>query len=135
MRHGSAKRKRSVLCVFFAVLLCALLGGFLLLRGLPVSWDACACGGGYAMFVFDKYSGDLVEKLRRGLNDADEACSIQAVRGTQTAKWNGRKILLQFDVTYQHGESGSITKSVLFTGHRVWFDTYDWNEPVIHIED
>lgn len=52
------------------------------------------------MFVFDKYSGELVEKLRRGLNDADEACSIQAVRGTQTAKWNGRTILLQFDVTY-----------------------------------
>lgn len=124
MKHGSAKRKRSVLCVFFAVLLCALLG-VILLRGLPVLWDAGACGGGYATFVFDKYSGELVEKLRHGLNDADEVCSIQAVRGTQTAKWNGRKILLQFDVTYQHGETGSVTKSVLFTGRRVWFDTYD----------
>ena len=125
MKHGSAKRKRSVLCVFFAVLLCALLGGFLLLRGLPVSWDAGACGGGYAAFVFDKYSAELVEKLRRGLDDADEASSIQAVRGTQTAKWDGRTIFLQFDVTDPHGESGSVTKSVHFTGRRVWFDTYD----------
>ena len=135
MKNGFAKQKRRVLCVFFAVLLCALLGGFLLLRGLPVSWDAGACGGGYAAFVFDKYSAELVEKLKSGMDDAAAAASIQAVRGTQTAKWNGRTILLQFDVTYQHGESESVTKSVLFTGRRVWFDTYDWNEPVIPIED
>ena len=130
MKHGSAKRKRSVLCVLCAVLLCALLGGFILLRGPPVSWDAGACGGGYATFVFDKYSGELVEKLQSGLNDADETCSIQAVRDTQTAKWSGHTILLQYDVTYQHREYGTGTKSVVFTGHRVWFDTYDWGKPV-----
>ena len=86
--------------------------------------------GGYAAFVFDKYSGELVEKLRSSLDDAVAASSMQAVRGTQTAKWNGRTILLQFDVTYRHSEYGTVTKSVLFTGHRVWFDTYDWSEPV-----
>ena len=89
-----------------------------------------ACGGGYAAFVFDRYSGELVEKLRSSLDDAVAASSMQAVRGTQTAKWNGRTILLQFDVTYRHSEYGTVTRSVLFTGHRVWFDTYDWSEPV-----
>ena len=88
--------------------MCVLLGGFILLRSLPVSWDAGACGGGYAAFVFDKYSGELVEKLRSSLDDAVAASSMQAVRGTQTAKWNGRTILLQFDITYRHSEYGLI---------------------------
>ena len=122
-------QKRNVFCRIGAAVLCVLLGSFVLLRSLPVSWDAGACGG-YAAFVFDKYSGELVEKLRSKLNDADAASSVQAVRGTQTAKWNGRTIFLQFDVTYQHSEYGIVTKSVVFTGHRVWFDTYDWSEPV-----
>ena len=134
MKHGSAKRKRRFLYGFFAVLLCVLLGGFFLLRSLPVSWDAGACGGGYAAFVFDKYSAELAEKLRSELNDA-AAASLQAVRDTQTANWNGRTMYLQFDVTYRHSEYGTVTKSVLFTGRRVWFDTYDWSEPVIPIED
>ena len=135
MKNGFAKRKSNVLYGFFAVLLCVLLGGFLLLRSLPVSWDAGACGGGYATFVFDKYSAELAEKLRSELNDADPASSVQAVRGTQTANWNGRTIVLQFDVTYRHSEHGTVTKSVLFNGRRVWFDAYDWSEPVIPIED
>ena len=105
-----------------------LLGGFILLHSLPVSWDAGACGGGYAAFVFDKYSSELVEKLRSSLDDADAVSSMRAVRGTQTAKWNGRTILLQFDVTYRHSEYGTVTKNVCFTGHRVWFDTYNWSE-------
>lgn len=130
MKNGAEKRKRSILCRIGAAALCVLLGGFILLRSLPVSWDAGACGGGYAAFVFDKYSGELAEKLRSSLDDAVAASSMQAVRGTQTAKWNGRTILLQFDVTYRHSEYGTVTKSVLFTGHRVWFDTYDWSEPV-----
>ena len=130
MKNGAEKRKRSALSLIGAAALCVLLGGFLLLRSLPVSWDAGACGGGYAAFVFDKYSGELVEKLQSKLNDADAASSVRAVRGTQTAKWNGRTILLQFDITYRHSAYGAVTKSVLFTGRRVWFDTYDWNEMV-----
>ena len=130
MKNGAEKRKRSVSCRIGAAVLYVLLGSFVLLRSLPVSWDAGACGGGYATFVFDKYSGELVEKLQSGLNDADETCSIQAVRDTQTAKWSGHTILLQYDVTYQHREYGTGTKSVVFTGHRVWFDTYDRGKPV-----
>lgn len=48
MKNGAEKRKRSILCRIGAAALCVLLGGFILLRSLPVSWDAGACGGGYA---------------------------------------------------------------------------------------
>ena len=46
MKNGAEKRKRSILCRIGAAALCVLLGGFILLRSLPVSWDAGACAAG-----------------------------------------------------------------------------------------
>lgn len=100
-------------------------------RSLPVDWDAGACSGGYGTFIFDKYSDELVQKYIEGSSDKEEIISIEALRGTQSAQWEGQTISLQFDIRYEHQNKGNITETVHFIGERIWFDTYDWSGAII----
>lgn len=127
-----AFRKGAVLAaaVLLAVLLLAA-GGFLYVRNMPVERDAGACGGGYATFIFDKYSQELTRKFVSGSMDEAGIISADAVRGTQEASWEGRTIFLEFDIRYEHAERGTVTERVHFVGQRVWFDTYDWSGAII----
>lgn len=127
-----AFRKGFVIAIICAVVvLGGVLGGYLYARNLPVDWDAGACGGGYATFVFDKYSDELVQKYLDGSDEKDNITSIQAVRGTQAAEWEEQTIFLQFDITYTHDENGEVTERLRFIGQRTWFDTYDWSGAII----
>ncbi len=123
-----AFRKGAVLAaaVLLAVLLLAA-GGILYVRNMPVERDAGACGGGYATFIFDKYSQELTRKFVNGSMDEADIVNAQAVRGTQEAAWEGRTIFLEFDIRYEHTEWGTVTERVRFVGQRIWFDTYDWS--------
>lgn len=50
---------------------------------LPVSRDAAGCRGGYASFVFNKYSDDLMEKYVSGHGDKEKIISAVAVPGSR----------------------------------------------------
>lgn len=127
-----AFRKGAIIAVtaFLAILIVAA-GGILYVRGLPVAWDAGACGGGYATFIFDKYSEELTQKFVNGSAEKDSIMSARAIRGTQEAEWEERTIFLQFDIQYEHSSQGIITERVRFVGQRTWFDTYDWSGAII----
>ena len=126
-----AFRKGFFIAIICSVALLCILGGYLYIRNLPVDWDAGACSGGYDTFIFDKYSNELVQKYLDGSADKENITSIEAIRGTQTAEWEGQTIFLQFDIEYQHSTQGKVTERVRFIGQRTWFDTYDWSGAII----
>lgn len=136
MRYGKKQpNKKKKIKIIIAVIVCLLLAGAVgsvaYIRNLPVDWDAGACGGGYATFIFDKYSEELVEKYLDGMADNSSITSIEAIRGTQEAQWEDQTIFLQFDVQYEHPTQGTVTERLRFTGQRTWFDTYDWSGAII----
>lgn len=51
--------------VFFGFV--GIIGGITYIRHLPVDYDAGACSGGYAAFIFDKYKEELVKKYYDGM--------------------------------------------------------------------
>ena len=114
-----------------ALVLGCVLGVLIYIRNLPVDYDAGACGGGYATFIFDKYKEELIEKYCDGMADNSNISSVKAIRGTQEAQWEDQTIFLQFDVQYEHSTQGTVTERVRFTGQRTWFDTYDWSGAII----
>lgn len=124
------KKKHSIFIVT-ALALCILIGTAIRIYTLPVEWDAGACGGGYATYIFDKYSSELVQKYLDGSQIKDEIFSIEAVRGTQEAEWENRTIYLHFDIQYEHETNGMVTEHVTFIGHRYWFDSYKWGGAII----
>ena len=107
------------------------LGSIIYIRNLPVDYDAGACSGGYATFIFDKYNEELTEKYVNGMVDNSNISSVKAVRGTQEAEWEDQTIFLQFDVQYEHSTQGPVTERVRFIGERTWFDAYDWSGAII----
>ena len=136
MRYGKKQpNKKKKIKIIIAVIVCLLLAGAVgsvaYIRNLPVDWDAGACGGGYATFIFDKYSEEFVEKYLDGMADNSSITSIEAIRGTQEAQWEDQTIFLQFDVQYEHPTQGTVTERLRFTGQRTWFDTYDWSGAII----
>lgn len=101
------------------------------IRHLPVDYDAGACSGGYAAFIFDKYKDQLVKKYYDGMEYNSDISSIKAVQGTQEAEWEGRTLFLQFDIQYEHSIQGTVTERIGFVGQRTWFDTYDWSSAIV----
>ena len=135
-RHENKEKKKNrrniaIAVIVTIVLLGSILGGYFFARNLPVDWDAGACGGGYATFIFDKYSNELVKKYLDGSDNKDNIISIEAVRGSQTAEWEGQTIFLQFDIKYQNSNQEEVTERLRFIGQRTWFDTYDWSGAII----
>lgn len=126
-----AKKKRRW-PVFAAALAAALLVfGVWRIHTLPVNWDAGACGGGFATAVFDRYADELTQKYLAGSDRAEEILSIEPLRGTHSADWEGRNIYLQFDIRYEHKKEGTVTERVSFTGRRYWVERYRWGGAVI----
>ena len=126
--------KRSIriaITVFACVLFVGTAVGAAYIRNLPVSWDAGACGGGYATYVFDKYHEELTEKYCDGLEDDLDVSSFEAIRGTHEAEWEGQTLFLEFDVQYEHPVQGTVTERVGFVGQRTWIDTYDWSGAIV----
>ncbi|MPM05403.1 hypothetical protein SDC9_51693 [bioreactor metagenome] len=123
--------KKHVVMILSTLAICVLITGAVRIYTLPVDWDAGACSGGYATFVFDKYGERLVQKYLDGSDRKDGIISLEAVEGTQEAEWQDRTIYLHFDITYHHNVEGTVTESLTFTGHRIWFDTYKWGGAMI----
>lgn len=117
--------------IVVALILGCVLGGIIYIRNLPVDYDAGACGGGYATFIFDKYNQELTEKYVNGMIDHSNILSARAVRGTQEAEWEDQTLFLQFDIQYEHSAQGTVTERVRLIGQRTWFDTYDWSGAII----
>lgn len=125
------KNIRIIAVAFIGILFVGVIGSMSYIRNLPVDYDAGACGGGYATFIFDKYNEELIEKYYDGMADNSNISSVKAIRGTQEAQWEDQTIFLQFDVQYEHSTQGTVTERVRFTGQRTWFDTYDWSGAII----
>lgn len=131
----AAKRRKLKKCVSIALVITlvfgCIIGSILYIRNLPVDYDAGACSGGYATFIFDKYHEELVEKYYNGMAEQSSISSIQAVRGTQEAEWEDQTLFLQFDIQYEHSGQGTVTERIRFIGQRTWFDTYDWSGAIV----
>ena len=110
-----------------------ILGSVLYVHNLPIDYDAGACSGGYATFIFDKYNAELVEKYYNGSANKSDISSVKAIRGTHEATWEDKTLFLNFEIQYEHSIKGIVTERVRFIGHRIWFDTYKWSGAIIEI--
>ncbi|MBR5805880.1 MAG: helix-turn-helix transcriptional regulator [Oscillospiraceae bacterium] len=95
----------------------------------PVSFDAGACGGGFATAVYDQYADRLIEDnyfyLTRDIKDKD-VVSISPVRETRDVKYEGKAIYMSFDIVYTFGDFTSKTEKISFVGERKWIQNYKW---------
>jgi len=134
-KKAAARRKKMLqftLVLSGIVLVLALIvGGIVFVKILPVDWDAGACGGGYATYIFDKYEEELVRKFIDGAQDSDGWSDVSAVRGTHEASWHEEWIRLQFDVRYTTADGENVTQRIHFMGKRTWFDTFRWGGAII----
>ena len=67
------KNIRIIAVAFIGILFVGVIGSMSYIRNLPVDYDAGACGGGYATFIFDKYSEELIENYCDGMADNSKA--------------------------------------------------------------
>ena len=132
-KEASPKRRgrRKAALLIAASLLALAVGSCLWLHLRPVSFDAAACSGGYATWIFDKYSDELTEKFYTCSDQKEFISNITAVRGSHEASWDERLIFLSFDVTYLHETEGEVTLRLSFTGERIWSDTFRWGGAVM----
>ena len=95
----------------------------------PVSFDAGACGGGFATAVYDQYADRLIEDnyfyLTRNIMDKD-VVSISPVRETRDVKYEGKAIYMSFDIVYTFSDFSSKNKKISFVGERKWIQNYKW---------
>lgn len=95
----------------------------------PVSFDAGACGGGFATAVYDQYADRLIEDnyfyLTRDVKDKD-VVSISPVRETRDVKYEGKAIYMSFDIVYTFSDFSSKNKKISFVGERKWIQNYKW---------
>lgn len=102
---------------------------FLYIANQPVSFDAGACGGGFATAVYDQYADRLIEDnyfyLTRDIKDKD-VVSISPVRETRDVKYEGKAIYMSFDIVYTFSDFSSKNKKISFVGERKWIQNYKW---------
>ena len=95
----------------------------------PVSFDAGACGGGFATAVYDQYADRLVKDnyfyLTMDIKDKD-VVSISPVRETRDVKYEGKAIYMSFDIVYTFSDFSSKNKKISFVGERKWIQNYKW---------
>lgn len=92
----------------------------------PVDWDAMACSGGYATYLFDKYQEDLVELFYDSCTEKNRITDVTALKGTHDATWKDRTIYMHFDIRYTHADEGIVVRKVTFVGRRIWIETFYW---------
>lgn len=118
-----------IICLLYISIVC-FLSGVIYIHIQPVNWDAGACAGGYDTFIFDKYSEGLLRSYYELHDSKEDILSITALRGTQTACWDGRTIFLKFDIQYEHATKGTIIERAEFVGERIWIDTFIWGNTI-----
>lgn len=119
-----------IISVCVLLIICGTLVGYIYTR--PVAWDAGACGGGYATWIFDKYNKELTEVFLNGMGEEKEnIISINSLRGTQSATWDENKIFLTFNIMYEHKDYGLVEEKVNFIGTRYWIDSFKWSGAII----
>ena len=95
----------------------------------PVSFDAGACGGGFATAIYDQYADRLIEDnyfyLTRDIKDKD-VVSISPVRETRDVTYEGKAIYMSFDIVYTFSDFSSKNKKISFVGERKWIQNYKW---------
>ncbi len=101
----------------------------LFIANRPVSFDAGACGGGFATAVYDQYADKLIEDnyfyLTRDYNDT-EIINISPVRDSRDVRYEGKAIYISFDVIYTFSDRKTETVCLRFVGDRKWIQSYDW---------
>ena len=123
--------KRKVRPVFiFATVIFLFTRAAAVIHFLPVSRDAGGCRGGYASFVFNKYSDRLVEKYVSAHREKENIISAGAVPGSRQAHWSVRRMYLSFVIDTQYKNRTDRCK-VTFYGRRQWTDSCTWGGAVI----
>ena len=101
----------------------------LFIANRPVSFDAGACGGGFATAVFDQYSVKLINdnyfSLTRDFKDND-VISIFPIRESRDLHYEGKAIYMSFDAEYTFTDNTTKTVQLQFMGERKWIQCYDW---------
>ena len=103
----------------------------LYIANAPVSFDAGACGGGFATAVYDQYARKLIEDnyfylTRDRENSGVKVKRITPIRESRDLHYEGKAIYLSFDARYEY-EDGSTDAAVLrFMGERKWIQVYEW---------
>ncbi len=118
--------------LFVILTLSLILISVLLIKNMPVSWDAGACGGGYGTATFDMYSEELTQRYYETLENKENISDIKPIRDdTRYVSWFDRYIYMEFDIEYEHSEKGKVREKISARGKRTWFETYDWNTPTL----
>lgn len=101
----------------------------LFIANAPVSFDAGACGGGFATAVYDQYAEKLIKdnyfQLTRDFNDT-EVYRISPVRDSREVHYEGKAIYMSFDAEYTFSNRTAETVKLQFMGERKWIQNYDW---------
>ncbi len=98
----------------------------------PVDWEIGPCRGGYYTSIYDMYCDELTEKFVDGMEyDKDKILWAEPIKGTQQGTDKGRKLFLEFDVTYEHADYGVITERIHFIGTRYWVHKFRWSAAII----
>lgn len=97
---------------------------------LPVYVDSGACSGGYKSVVYSEYRDELTDKYFKNYNESEHISNAKTVTTNGydffDVSWQGRTIILEFDVEYDHDEKGHVQERLLFVGKRVWTMKYKW---------
>ena len=123
-------RRKALPALIFAAVILFYTRAAAVIHFLPVSRDAAGCRGGYASFIFNKYSDDLMEKYVSGHWNKEKIVSVDAVPESRQAHWSGRQIYLTFEIYTKYINGREICK-VTFYGDRQWTDSYTWGGAVI----
>lgn len=131
----SEKKKLSKAASYITVIiitaLLTFMGTVLFIANRPVSFDAGACGGGFATAVYDQYAEKLIEDnyfyLTRDFTASGiEVVSILPVRESRDVKYEGKAIYMSFDLTYTFNDHTTATSKINFMGERKWIQNYRW---------
>lgn len=97
----------------------------------PVSFDAGACGGGFATAIFDQYAEKLIADnhfylTREFAADGIEVTDICPVRESRDVKYEGKAIYMSFDAVYTFDDESTDSIRLDFMGERKWIQNYKW---------
>ena len=124
--------KKKIIKICITIVVSMTLSAALYIHSRPVKWDILACGGGYTTWIFDKYESELINKFLNGMGEEKkDVLSIEAIRGTQDAKWEKKQIFLEFCVRYTHKTKGETVEKIRFIGTRYWIDSFKWSGAII----
>lgn len=132
---GNKKKKlpkaASYIIVIIITALLTFIGTVLFIANRPVSFDAGACGGGFATAVYDQYAAELMKEYRfyltRDIDDSfPEILDIVPVRESRDVRYEGKAIYMSFDVKYIFSDQSVAYAGLHFVGERKWIQHYKW---------